>query len=269
MAIYHPNEQPAPSYDSHTHLNDDELYFDVPAYLARAHEFQVVEMNIVGYNAVGNERALAIAKEKDGVYAILGYQPEDTPDFDEAALATLTEQLDQEKVVAVGETGLDYHFDTDKDVQMKAFLAQIGLAKEKDLPVVIHNREAFDDVYRVLKEQQVKKAIIHSFSGTKEQAKAFADLGYYISFSGVVTFKKAEEVREAAKVIPLDQILVETDAPYLAPSPNRGKRNEPGWTKFVIDDLAKTLSMSADDLATRTKQNAERVFLNHDWPTKN
>lgn len=264
MAIYHPNEQPAPSYDSHTHLNDDQLFFDVPAYLGRAHEFQVLEMNIVGYNQVGNERALAIAQENDGVYAILGYQPEDTPDFDEEALKVLSAQLKEDKVVAVGETGLDYHWDTDPAVQKAAFLAQIKLAKENDLPVVIHNREAFDDVYQILTENDVQKAVIHSFSGTPEQAKAFADLGYYISFSGVVTFKKAEEVREAAKVVPLEQILVETDAPYLAPVPNRGKTNEPGWTKYVIDSLAETLGMTADDLAGQTKQNAHRIFLNHD-----
>ncbi|GAO99683.1 TatD family hydrolase [Fructobacillus ficulneus] len=264
MAIYHPNEQPAPSYDSHTHLNDDKLFFDVPAYLGRAHEFQVLEMNIVGYNRVGNERALQIAQENDGVYAILGYQPEDTPDFDQAALQTLADQVQEDIVVAVGETGLDYHWDTDREVQMQAFLAQIDLAQQNDLPVVIHNRDAFEDVYQTLKDKDVKKAVIHSFSGTPDQAKAFAYLGYYISFSGVVTFKKAEEVREAAKVVPLDQILVETDAPYLAPAPNRGKTNEPGWTKYVIDSLAETLGMSADDLAGQTVKNAHRAFLNHD-----
>ncbi|MDF7637026.1 TatD family hydrolase [Leuconostocaceae bacterium ESL0958] len=264
MAIYHPNEQPAPAYDSHTHLNDDQLYFDVPAYLGRAHEFQVLEMNVVGYDEVGNERALAIAHEYEGVHAILGFQPEDTPSMTAAAFDQLQEQVKDPVVVAVGETGLDYHWDTDRTIQEKAFRAQLRLAKDRDLPVVIHNREAFDDVYRILKEEQIEKAVIHSFSGTPAQAKAFADLGYYLSFSGVVTFKKAEEVRAAAKVLPLDRILVETDAPYLAPKPNRGKTNEPGWTKFVLDDLAQTLGMSRDELAAQTVQNAHRIFLNHD-----
>lgn len=264
MAIYHPNEQPAPTYDAHTHLNDDALYFDVPAYLGRAHEFQVLEMNVVGYNKVGNARALEIAHENEGVSAILGYQPEDTPDFDEAAKAELEKQLTDSTVVGVGETGLDYHWDTNRDIQMKAFLAHIELAKKYDLPLIIHNRDAFDDVYRVLKEHGVKKAVIHSFSGTAEQAKAWADLGYYVSFSGVVTFKKAEDVREGAKVVPLDQILVETDAPYLAPTPFRGKTNEPGWTKYVVDSLAETLGMDRDTLAAQTVKNAHRAFLNHD-----
>ena len=219
---------------------------------------------MVGYNKVGNARALEIAHENDGVYAVLGYQPEDTPDFDEAAAAELEEQLKDPSVVGVGETGLDYHWDTDRDVQMKSFLAHIALAKKYDLPVIIHNRDAFNDVYRVLKEQGVKKAVIHSFSGTAEQAKAWADLGYYVSFSGVVTFKKANDVREGAKVVPLNQILVETDAPYLAPTPYRGKTNEPGWTKYVVDSLAETLDMDRDELASKTVENAHRAFLNHD-----
>ncbi|MCO0831738.1 TatD family hydrolase [Fructobacillus sp. W13] len=264
MAIYDPSEQPNPSFDTHNHLNDDALYFDVPAYLGRAHEFQVLEMNVVGCEKEGNERAIKIAEENEGVNAIIGYQPEDAPEFDEAALATLKEQIKNPVVVGIGETGLDYHWDTDRDAQMKAFHAQIELAKESGLPLIIHNREAFDDVYAILKESGLKKVIIHSFSGTPEQAKAFADLGYYVSFSGVATFKKAEEVREAAKVVPLDHILTETDAPYLAPTPNRGKTNEPGWVKYVVDSLAETLGMDRDTFADQTVKNAHRAFFDHD-----
>ncbi|MBS9334940.1 TatD family hydrolase [Fructobacillus sp. M1-13] len=264
MAIYHPNEQPAPTYDAHTHLNDDKLYFDVPAYLGRAHEFQVLEMNVVGYNREGNRRALELAHQYEGIAAVIGFQPEDTPDFDDSARAELEEQLKDAAVVGVGETGLDYHWDTDPNVQMAAFEYQIELAKKYDLPVIIHNREAFDDVYQTLTKHDVKKAVIHSFSGTAEQAKAWAELGYYVSFSGVATFKKAKEVREGAKAVPLDQLLVETDAPWLAPTPFRGKTNEPGWTKYVVDSLAETLGMDRDELAKQTVKNAHRAFLGHD-----
>ncbi|CAM3094067.1 TatD family hydrolase [Leuconostoc rapi] len=265
MAIYDLTKTPADSYDTHTHLNDDKLFHDVPAYIGRANEFRVMEMNIVGYDATGNERALEIAQAHDNIYAVLGFQPEDTGTFDAAAAVKLEEQLQQDKVVGVGETGLDYYWETTAhDVQKKAFKAHLALAKKCQLPVIIHNRDAFEDVYAMLKESGVTKGVMHSFSGTPEQALAFVDLGMHISFSGVVTFKKAENVREAAKVVPLDRILVETDAPYLAPTPFRGKDNEPAFVKYIIDSLAETLDLTPKDLADITRKNAHQLFLNHD-----
>lgn len=265
MAIYDPTKTPTDSYDTHTHLNDDQLFHDVPAYIGRANEFHVMEMNVVGYNAQSNERALEISNNHDNIYAVLGFQPEDSKDFDDQAFITLEKQLQQPKVVGVGETGLDYYWETTAhDVQIAAFKKHLELAKKFDLPVIIHNRDAFEDVYKILKDSGVKKGVMHSFSGTPEQAKAFIDLGMHISFSGVVSFKKAEEVREAAKTIPLDRLLVETDAPYLAPTPYRGKTNEPALVKFVIDSLAETLEMSAKGLSDVTRGNAHRLFLNHE-----
>ncbi len=265
MAIYDPTKTPADSYDTHTHLNDDKLYHDVDAYIGRANEFRVMEMNIVGYDAVANQRALSIAQSHENIYAVLGFQPEDTDGFDETAATTLAEQLQQDKVVGVGETGLDYYWEsTSHETQKEAFLTHLALAKKYDLPVIIHNRDAFEDVYQILKASGVTKGVMHSFSGTPEQALAFVDLGMSISFSGVVSFKKAQEVRDAAKVVPLDRILVETDAPYLAPTPYRGKTNEPAFVKYVIDSLAETLDMSPKALSDLTRQNAHRLFLNHD-----
>lgn len=265
MAIYDLTKTPADSYDTHTHLNDDKLFHDVPAYIGRANEFRVMEMNIVGYDAVGNVRALEIAQAHDNIYAVLGFQPEDTVDFDAAAAQTLEAQLQADKVVGVGETGLDYYWETaPHDVQKQAFETHLALAKKYDLPVIIHNRDAFDDVYAMLKASGVTKGVMHSFSGTPEQALAFVDLGMHISFSGVVTFKKAEEVREAAKAVPLERLLVETDAPYLAPTPFRGKDNEPAFVKYVLDSLAETLDMTPKELTEITRTNAHRLFLNHD-----
>ncbi|MGX7051170.1 TatD family hydrolase [Leuconostoc palmae] len=265
MAIYDLTKTPADSFDTHTHLNDDKLFHDVPAYIGRANELRVMEMNIVGYDAKGNERALEIANAHDNIYAVLGFQPEDTAAFDENAEKLLAEQLKQSKVVGVGETGLDYYWDTpSRDIQKKAFEKHLQLAKQYDLPVIIHNRDAFEDVYEILKKSGVKKGVMHSFSGTPDQAKAFLDLGMYISFSGVVTFKKADDVRESAKAVPLERILVETDAPYLAPTPFRGKDNEPAFVKYVIDSLADTLDLSPKELSDITRENAHRLFLNHD-----
>ena len=265
MAIYDLTKTPADSYDTHTHLNDDNLFHDVPAYIGRAHEFRVMEMNIVGYDAKGNERALEIAQAHDNIYAVLGFQPEDTGDFDAVAAEKLEKQLQQSKVVGVGETGLDYYWETTAhDVQKKAFQTHLALAKKYDLPIIIRNRDAFKDVYAMLKDSGITKGVMHSFSGTPEQAMAFVNLGMHISFSGVVTFKKAEDVREAAKSVPLNRLLVETDAPYLAPTPFRGKDNEPALVKYIVDSLAETLSMTPKEIADITRQNAHRLFLNHD-----
>lgn len=221
-------------------------------------------MNVVGYDQESNQRALAIAQEYDGIHAILGYQPEDTVAFDQPAAAELDQQLSLPQVVGVGETGLDYHWDTPVDIQKQAFQQHIDLAKKHNLPLVVHNREAFDDVLAMLTAADIHQGVMHSFSGTPAQAQAFVELGFYISFSGVVTFKKAQEVRDAAMSLPLDRIVVETDAPYLAPVPLRGQTNEPAFVKYVIDDLAETLGMTAHELADITRTNAHRLFLNHD-----
>ncbi|MBU7455135.1 TatD family hydrolase [Leuconostoc fallax] len=265
MAIYNSNKKLVDGYDTHTHLNDDQLFHDVPAYIGRAHEFRIMEMNIVGFDAQSNQRALQIAEAHEGVYAVLGFQPEDTNDFSDAAAQTLGEQIKNPNVVGVGETGLDYYWDTaSHDVQKAAFEKHLALAKAADLPVIIHNRDAFSDVYDIIKQSGITKGVMHSFSGTPEQAQKFIDLGMHISFSGVATFKKAQEVRDAAKIVPLDRILVETDAPYLAPVPYRGKQNEPAFVKFVLDSLAETLDIPVEKLTDITRTNGHRLFLNHE-----
>lgn len=261
MSIYDPTKMPADSYDSHTHLNDDDLYRDVEAYVGRAEEFRVMEMNVVGYDAKGNQRALAIAEQFENVHAILGFQPDSAKEFDEEAQKILATQLKNPVVVGVGETGLDYYWDNStREEQKAAFIKHIELAQEFDLPITIHSRDAYDDVYEILKAHNVNKGVMHSFAGSVEQAQKFQDLGLYISFSGVVSFKKAEEVRDAARNVQLDRLLVETDAPYLAPVPNRGKRNEPAYVKYVVDALAEAINMDAKELAKLTTDNAHNLW---------
>lgn len=262
MTIYDPTKMPANSYDSHAHLNDDAFYDEIPAYIARAHEFKVMEMNVVGYDAIGNERALAIARQYPGVHAILGFQPEDTPKFNADELANLAQQLQDPAVVGVGEIGLDYHWDTPVAPQKAAFSAQLDLAKQLNLPVAVHSRDAMDDVYTMLKAAGVGDfgGVIHSFTGDVEDAKRFLDLGMYLSFSGIVTFKNAKDIQAAAKIVPLDRILVETDAPFLAPAPYRGKQNEPAFVKYVIDELAAQLDLDPKVLAGQTTANARTLW---------
>lgn len=263
MPIYDPTKMPANSFDTHTHLNDDAFWNELDAYVARAHEFRVMEMNVVGYDATGNERALEIAHKYDGVNAIIGFQPEDAKFFNDETAAVLRDQLNDPVVVGLGEMGLDYHWDTSSRAdQLKAFEQQLEWAKELNKPVTIHSRDAMDDVYSILKNAHVGEfgGVMHSFTGNAAEAEKFLDLGMYISFSGIVTFKNSKDVQAAAKVVPLDRMLVETDAPYLAPTPLRGKQNEPAFVKYVVDGLAAQLEMDDKELATQTRANAHKLW---------
>lgn len=264
MAIYDPTKRPADSFDTHTHLNDEAFWHDVAAYWARAREYRVVEMNVVGYDTVGNQRAIEIAHEFEGVHAIVGWQPGESGDFKPEDMATLREQLADPAVVGIGEMGLDYYWEENPtpDVQKAVFKAQLDLAREFHKPVTIHTREATADTYEVLKAANVAEfgGVMHSFTGTAEEAKQFLDLGMYISFSGIATFKNAKDVHETLKSVPLDRLLVETDAPYLAPTPMRGKQNEPMFVRYTIQNIADQLGMTYNELADITTANAHRLW---------
>jgi TatD DNase family protein len=263
MALYDPTKIPGDVYDTHTHLNDDSMFHDVAAYVGRAQEYRVTKMNVVGYDLQGNSRAIEIAEKfyDEGVRAVIGWQPDDTAGFNAENEALLREQLTNPVVVGVGETGLDYYFEGfDKETQLKAFYKHIELAQEFEKPLTVHMRESFDDVYKAFKDFNFSNFVMHSYSGNADQAEKLLALGGYLSFSGMVTFKKSTDIQEAAKIAPLNKILVETDAPYLAPVPYRGKMNEPAYTRYVVDDLAKTLDMNRDELAKITTENAVNLW---------
>lgn len=254
---------PLTIYDSHTHLNDDAFYDDVPAFMARAKHYGVVEMNMVGSNQILNERALKLAHEYPGLHAVIGWHPEDAKDYDDAARKELVKQLADPEVVGIGEIGLDYHWDTTpKDVQKRVFKEQLAMARDLHLPISIHCREALQDTYDILKNVHLEDfgGVMHSFAGDAEWAKRFLDLGMDLSYSGVVSFHKAEDVHEAAKVTPLDRIMVETDAPYLTPMPYRGKENEPAFCYYTVIALSKLLGENPQTIADASRQNARRLF---------
>lgn len=263
MSIYDPTKKLAESYDTHTHLNDDQLFFDAEAYIARAHEYQVNYMNLVGYDLEGNQRVLDLVKKyaDQNVYAVIGWQPDSSADFD---VNWLQANIQQPGVVGIGETGLDYyHPGFDKKTQIASFEKHLELAKQYDLPVTIHNRESSEDVIAILKNSNNPKVVIHSFSYGPKVAEQFLELGAYLSFSGMVTFKKSVDLQAAAKIIPLDRMLVETDAPYLTPAPFRGQRiNEPMLTSYVVDGLAEILGKERDEVANATTANAKKLWLN-------
>lgn len=264
MAIY-THEKQLNIYDSHTHLNDDAFFTEVPAYMARAKHYGVNQMNIVGSNTKLNERAIQLAHEYDNLHAIVGWHPEDAKDFDNAMEKQLIEQLADPEVVALGEIGLDYHWDeTPQDVQRQVFARQVEIAKDLHLPISVHDRDAFQDTYDILKQANVQEigGVMHSFNGDAEWLKKFLDLGMHISFSGVASFKNATEVHESVIATPIDRMLVETDAPYLTPTPYRGKQNEPGFTKFVVDAVAELREVDPQEIADATFNNAVALFGN-------
>ncbi|GAB2023125.1 TatD family hydrolase [Pseudolactococcus yaeyamensis] len=254
-------------FDTHTHLNVANFAGREAEEIEKAHEFGVTKLNIVGFDTPTLAQSLALSKTYDNLYSTIGWHPTEAGSYTPEIEAMIIQQLVNPKVIALGEIGLDYHWLEDpKDVQETVFRRQIQLSKTHDLPFVVHTRDAMTDTYDIIKSEGVgpRGGIMHSFSGTYEEAKQFLDLGMMISFSGVVTFKKALELQEAAAKLPLDRLLVETDAPYLAPMPFRGRENTPAYTKFVVEKLADLRGISADEVAQATYDNAMRIFNLHD-----
>lgn len=250
-------------FDSHTHLNAEQFDDDIPETVQKAKEYDVSRMAVVGFDTKTIDKSLALSKEYDQIFSIIGWHPTESYSYNDEIEEKLYHQLQLPKVVAMGEMGLDYHWpDSTKEEQFEAFRRQIRIAKELKLPVSIHNREATEDVYKVLKEEHIEDigGIMHSFGEDTDWMERFLDLGMHISLSGVVTFKNAPEVREVAKAVPFDKLLIETDAPYLAPVPYRGKRNEPAYVKFVAEEVAKQRGISYEEVGKQTMSNANKLF---------
>ena len=231
--------------------------------IAFARELGVTKMNIVGFDAETIEKSLALSRQYDELYSTIGWHPTEAGSYTQEVEDMLVSHLHDPKVIALGEIGLDYHWMTaPKETQEQVFRRQIQLSKDLDLPFVVHTRDALDDTYEIIKSEGVGSCggIMHSYSGSLEMAERFIQLGMMISFSGVVTFKKAVDVQEAAQNLPLDKILVETDAPYLAPIPKRGRENRTAYTRYVVDFIADLRGMTTEELAAITTANAERIF---------
>lgn len=251
-------------FDTHTHVNVEQFNEDVDEVIKRALDYGVERMSVVGFDYPTIKRALELSDRYECIYPTIGWHPTEAGNYNDEVEAYLKElYTTRDDIVAVGETGLDYHWMEDpKEVQFEAFRRQIKLAKEVNLPITIHNRESTKDVYRILQEEGLPEAgcIMHSFGVSTKWLKKFVNLGTMISISGVVTFKNAPEVRDIAKEVPLDRLLIETDAPYLSPEPNRGKRNEPSYVRFVAEEIAKVKEMSVEEIAEITTANANRFF---------
>lgn len=246
--------------DTHCHL--DSLVGDLGPYLERAAAAGVTRLVTIGTDLQNSARALELAVEYPQVWAVVGIHPTEATGFGPETAARIEKLGGHPRVVAIGEVGLDYHWDysTPAD-QDGAFRAQIDVAKRLGNPVVLHVRDAMPEVLALLQEVGPPQGLVfHCFSGDAAQAVCAVSLGGYISFAGNVTYKNAEPLREAARSVPLDRLLVETDSPYLAPVPFRGRKNEPAYVAHVGAALAATLGIPPEDLAAATTANAARVF---------
>jgi TatD DNase family protein len=209
------------------------------------------------------ECALRLARQHDFIYATVGVHPHDAAKATPETFAAMEVLAGDTKALAIGEIGLDYHYDfSPRDVQREVFVAQLKLAGKAGKPIAIHTREAWDDTLLVLRDHWSGVGIIHCFSGGPAEARQALDLGFYLSFGGVITFPKAEALREAARMAPEDRLLVETDAPYLAPVPKRGKRNEPAFMVETVQRLAEVRGVAPERIAETTTANFERLLLN-------
>jgi TatD DNase family protein len=250
-------------FDTHVHLNADQFNEDLEEVISRALHEGVTQMVVVGFDRPTISRAMELAERYEFIYACIGWHPVDAIDMTEEDLAWIEELSSHEKVVAIGEMGLDYHWDkSPKDIQKEVFRKQIRLAKKVKLPIVIHNREATADIVEILHEEGAEEVggIMHCFSGSPEVAKECIKMNFYISLGGPVTFKNAKKPKEVASEVPLDRLLIETDCPYLAPHPYRGKRNEPGYVKLVAEEIAEIKGLTFEEIALATTQNAKKVF---------
>jgi TatD DNase family protein len=250
--------------DTHAHLDSPQFDNDREEVIARAREAGIDIIVNIGFNRESILTTMALAEQYPFIYAVVGWHPTDAINMNiETDLAWIEQLCRHPKVVAIGEIGLDYYWDmSTKEIQHTIFREQIRLARRLNKPIVIHNRDAHEDVLRLLKEEKAEEVggIMHSFSGSWETAKKCLDLGFYLSFSGPVTFKNARVPKEVLAQVPLDRLLFETDAPYLTPHPHRGQRNESAYVRLVAETAADIKGIAMEEISRISSENALRCF---------
>ena len=257
------NLQPVPCtmlIDTHCHLAAEQFAADLDQVIARAWDAGLAHLVVIGESRKSAERALELAAGDRRIWATAGVHPHDASDWNATAAAWLKETLANPRIVAAGEMGLDYHYDhSPRDVQRRVFEEQLALAEESGKAAVIHAREADEDVAAILRSRPGAVSILHSFSSGRGLLSAGLELGSYVSFSGMITFKNWQR-NDVIEAVPLDRILLETDAPYLAPTPFRGKRNEPGYVRRVAEQIGLVRGLAVSEIIDTTGRNAARVF---------
>ena len=249
--------------DSHAHLDDERFDRDRDELIKSLGNNGISTVINIGADLPSSIKSVKLSEQYDNIYAVVGVHPHSASEMDEGTIEVLKAFSSREKVVAIGEIGLDYYYDNSpRDVQRIWFKRQMKLAKEVNLPIVVHSREANQETFDMIKAESDGKltGVIHCYSGSVELMKEYIKLGYYISLGGPVTFKNAKIPKEVAKVVPIDRLLVETDSPYLTPEPHRGKRNEPLYVRYVAALIAELRGMTIEELARATSENTKRLF---------
>ena len=250
-------------FDTHAHLDDKRFDGDRDNVIKKAREEGIEYILNPGADLETSIAAVNVANQNDKIYAAVGVHPHDVKDINEDTIRELKKLSENKKVVAIGEIGLDYYYDNSpREEQRKWFKRQIELAKEVNLPIIIHDRDAHQETFDILKEYNVGDigCVMHCYASSVEMAKEYIKMGVYISIAGPVTFKNARKTYEVAKEIPLEYLLVETDSPYLTPTPYRGKRNESSYVKFVAQKVAEAKGITLEEVARQTTLNAKKLF---------
>lgn len=255
-------------FDSHSHYNDEKFDEDREQIIKETYEADVTKFVCAGYNIQSSLFSLNMSEKYEFIYSICGISPNDIPQSEQQLwkdineITEIVKKNNSKKLVAIGEIGLDYYWSKEnKDLQKQAFIKQIELANELDLPIVIHSRDASVDTIDILEKHKVNRTgIFHCCQLNQELVRQALELGYYISFAGPITFKNSKNAPEVIKMVPIDRILIETDSPYLAPEPNRGKRNDCRNVKYVAQKIADVKGYSLEEVAKKTYENAMRIF---------
>lgn len=249
-------------FDSHAHYDDEQFDEDREELLKEIHEDGVIGIVNCGSSLKGLKKSVELSKSHDFIYAAAGIHPENAEDFNEDVDKLICQLAENKEIVAVGEIGLDYYWEENppREVQKKLFRRQMEIAEKYDLPVVIHDRDAHGDTLTIMKEFPKVKGVVHCFSGSVEFARECLRLGYYIGVTGVITFKNSKVIKEVVKDVPLDRLLVETDCPYMAPTPNRGKRNRSDYIKYVLEAIAEIKDVTIEELEKITINNTKTLF---------
>lgn len=249
-------------FDTHSHYNDEKFENDREKIIKETYEFGITKFVCAGYNVKSSEMALELAKKYEFIYSICGISPNDLEDYNIQNINKIKELAKDKKNVAIGEIGLDYYLNKEnKELQKTAFIDQIKLANELNLPIVIHSRDAVQDTIDLLKENKVnKKGIFHCTQLNKFLVEEALKLEFYISFAGPITFKNSKNAEEIIKLVPNNKILIETDSPYLAPEPVRGTRNDSRNVKYIAEKIAQIKQISVEEVAKITYENAKRIF---------